>query len=272
LLEIRDLWPDFAIDMGILRNKWIINLSRRLELFLYRRAHHIIVNSPAYREHIIHKGIAAANIHLIANGVDTKMFSQTNGSVWREKWNLGKKYVVTYTGAMGVANDLETILHSASLLRHDEKIHFLLVGDGKERKRLQQTAIDLQLNNVTFADAVARTEIPHILAESDACVAVLKNIPMFRTTYPNKVFDYMAAGRPTILAIDGVIRQVIEAAQGGIFVPPNNPQALADAVSLLKQDPQKAAEMGKSARQYVQSHFERHKQAEQFHQLLLESV
>jgi glycosyltransferase involved in cell wall biosynthesis len=270
VLEVRDLWPEFAIDMGILRNKLLIYLSRRLEIFLYRRARHIIVNSPAYREHIMQKGIAREKISLIANGVDTAMFAvKTDERRCLRMWGLEEKYVVIYAGAMGRANDLGTLLQSASLLKEQHAIHFLLLGDGKERNRLQTMARELSLNNVTFAGAVAREEMPRILAECDACVAVLKNIPMFRTTYPNKVFDYMAAGRPTVLAIDGVIRQVVEAAQGGVFVPPGNAQALAGAIEYLVQNPDKAAAMGRSARLYVQRHFERHKQAEQFYQLLL---
>jgi glycosyltransferase involved in cell wall biosynthesis len=106
------------------------------------------------------------------------------------------------------------------------------------------------------------------LAASDACLATLKDIPMFRTTYPNKVFDYMAAGRPTILAIDGVIRQVVEAAEGGVFVSPGDDAALADTVHSLSQDRQRAEALGRAARAYVVEHFNRHQQASQFLELV----
>jgi glycosyltransferase involved in cell wall biosynthesis len=107
-----------------------------------------------------------------------------------------------------------------------------------------------------------------VLAASNACVATLKNIPMFRTTYPNKVFDYMAAGRPTILAIDGVIRHVVEAAGGGIYVSPGNDAALAAAVRCLHHDRTHGHAMGTAARTYVIEHFNRHRQAEQFIELV----
>lgn len=163
VLEVRDLWPEFAIDMGILRNKLLIYLSRRLEIFLYRRARHIIVNSPAYREHIMQKGIAREKISLIANGVDTAMFAvKTDERRCLRMWGLEEKYVVIYAGAMGRANDLGTLLQSASLLKEQHAIHFLLLGDGKERNRLQTMARELSLNNVTFAGAVAREEMPRI--------------------------------------------------------------------------------------------------------------
>lgn len=102
-----------------------------------------------------------------------------------------------------------------------------------------------------------------ILAASDACIAILRNIPMFTTTYPNKVFDYMAAGRPTVLAIDGVIRAVVEDANGGIFVPPGNSQLLAEALARLADNPNEAASMGKNARAYVIQNFNRDEHADQ---------
>jgi glycosyltransferase involved in cell wall biosynthesis len=116
--------------------------------------------------------------------------------------------------------------------------------------------------------AQPKKDIPGILAASDACLAILKNIPMFKTTYPNKVFDYMAAARPTILAIDGVIRDVVEKAGGGLFVRPGDPEALADAIVSLEKDREKAKAMGEAARAYVVEHFDREKQAKEFISLL----
>ncbi len=127
---------------------------------------------------------------------------------------------------------------------------------------------ELKLDNVTFAGGRNKNVMPQVLAASDACVATLKDIPMFRTTYPNKVFDYMAAGRPTILAIDGVIRRVVDAAGGGIFVPPGDAAALAEAVRSLRADPERARSMGLAARRYVQQHFNRHVQSAQFADLV----
>lgn len=269
LLEIRDLWPAFAIDMGVLKNRFLIALSCWLENFLYARATHILVNSPAYRDYLLNKGISMVKISLIANGVDPDMFNpQADGRQIRNELALGDKFVVTYTGAMGLANDISTTLRAAVYLRNESTIHFLLVGDGKERRNLEAQTQSLALPNVTFAGPRPKTDIPDILAASDACLAILKDIPMFRMTYPNKVFDYMAAGRPTILAIDGVIRQVVEAARGGIFVPPGDAATLAAAVQHLSRDRQQAQAMGASARAYVVKHFNRHQQAGQFVELV----
>lgn len=269
LLEIRDLWPAFAIGMGVLRNPFLIVLSYWLERFLYRQAAHLLVNSPAYRDYLIDRGVSADQITLIPNGVDPGMFDpQADGNAFRRRWDLADKFVVTYAGALGKANDIHSILRAAARLRSEPAIHFLLVGSGKEHAALQQSAAQQGLTNVTFTGALPKSEIGTVLAASDVCVATLQNIPMFRTTYPNKIFDYMAAGRPTVLGIDGVIRHVIEAAGGGIFVPPGDHAALAAAVQQLYANPAQVQAMGAAARTYVVEHFDRRHQAQAFVELV----
>jgi len=144
----------------------------------------------------------------------------------------------------------------------------LIVGDGKERKRLEEQAKQLGLGNVTFTGSLPKSHMTSVLAASDACVAILRNIKMFTTTYPNKVFDYMAAGRPTILAIDGVIREVVEAANGGIFVQPGDADQLAKAITDLADHPERAREMGLNAHVYVVEHFNRDEHAREFADLI----
>lgn len=269
LLEIRDLWPEFAIDMGVLNNPILIYLSRLLENFLYRRSNHILVNSPAYRDYLLSKDVPSDKISLIPNGVDTEQFNPAKrGDRIRMEFGLADKFVATYTGALGLANDISTILRAAQHLQNKQQIHFLIVGDGKERSNLENQAKLFQLHNVTFTGPRPKAEMNEFLASSDVCLATLLPIPMFQTTYPNKVFDYMAAGRPTILAIDGVIRQVLEAAGGGIFVPPGDDRELARAIAILKNDRDLAHEMGAKARDYVVKEFNRSNQANSFVSLI----
>lgn len=269
LLEVRDLWPEFAIDMGVLRNPILIRGAQWLAAFLYARATHILVNSPAYREHLIKQGVPAAKVSLIPNGVDVQMFDpEADGEQIRQRWQINGQFLATYAGALGAANDIPTILRAANHLRNEANIHFMLVGDGKERKNLEVLAQQLKLSNVTFTGSLPKAQMPEVLAASNACIATLQNIPMFCTTYPNKVFDYMAAGRPTILGIDGVIRDVMTAANGGIFVQPGDDQALAQAIRYLANNREQASQMGKSAHAYVAQHFDRAEQANQFVELL----
>jgi len=265
LLEVRDLWPEFAIDMGVLRNPLLIWLSRGLEYFLYARSTHILVNSPAYREYLVCRHIAPLKISLISNGVDPAMFNPAaKGERVRQKWGLEGKFVVSYAGAIGMANDLATVIRVADRLRDKSSIVFLIAGDGKERLNLEADAEQRGLKNVIFTGTLSKTEVADVMAASDACIAILKDIPMFRTTYPNKIFDYMAAGRPTLLAIDGVIRKVVEDSGSGLFVPPGDDTALARAVLSLADNRPEARDMGLKGREFVTKHFNRDQQAAEF--------
>lgn len=266
VFEVRDLWPAFAIDMGILRNQLLIRASRWLENFLYRHADLIIVNSPGFIPHLLKCSVAEEKIKLIPNGTEVDMFKldDKSGKKIRQDMGLNDKFVVLYAGAHGPANDLGNILMTAKRLEDYEDIAFVLVGDGKERSSLIQQAEDLQLQNVHFVPAQAKSSMPSFLAAADVCVATLKNISMFRTVYPNKVFDYMAAGRPTVLAIDGVIREVIENSNGGLFAEPGRPAALAENILKLYSNPSLRKQQGENARAYVTSHFNRPTQALKF--------
>jgi glycosyltransferase involved in cell wall biosynthesis len=255
--------------MGDLKTPGLIRLSRRLERFLYTQASHILVTSPAYRDYLLEKSIPADKVRLIPNGVDTEMFDPSSrGDGLRKSWGGAGKFLVTYAGALGMANDIPTLLKAAARLRSEPDIHFILLGDGKDRLKLENTAKELGLTNVTFAGAFPKSRMPEALAASDACIAILRDIPMFRTTYPNKVFDYMAAGRPTILVIDGVIRKVVEEARAGIFVSPGDDKALAESILELSRNRKQANSMGQAARSYVVEHFDRRKHADQFAELL----
>jgi glycosyltransferase involved in cell wall biosynthesis len=156
-----------------------------------------------------------------------------------------------------MANDIDMLIEAGEALKERDDICILIVGDGKERSRLEERVRQAALTNVIFTGALPKSRMSEVLAASDACVAILRNIKMFTTTYPNKVFDYMAAGRPTLLLIDGVIRKVIEAAKGGIFVPPGDAVSLASAIETLADDPARACQMGEDARAYVVKHFHR---------------
>jgi glycosyltransferase involved in cell wall biosynthesis len=258
LLEVRDLWPEFGVSMGVLKNPVIIALARWLEKFLYARATHILVNSPAYRDYMIAKGVPESKVTYIAYGTDVDMFNPSiDGSSIRKELNLEDKFVVLYAGALGQANDLDTLLRAAERLKKEERIRFVLFGDGKERTRLESEAKSKNLGNVIFAGTRPKKDMPLIVASADACLAILQDIPMFRTTYPNKVFDYMAAGRATVLVIDGVSRELIESSNGGVYVPPNDDSALAQSILALSTDPARVQQMGTDARAYLVKHLDR---------------
>ncbi|MGB7329062.1 MAG: glycosyltransferase family 4 protein [Rubripirellula sp.] len=271
LLEIRDLWPDFAIEMNVLKNPVLIFLSRRLECFLYARATKILVNSPAFITYLTEsRGINRSKVHLIPNGVDPTMFDPAaQGQSVRQQWDIADQFVVVYAGAIGPANDLPTLVEAARLLEPRADIRFVIIGDGKDRRKVTGLIAKQSLTNIQWQGVVGKSEMPNILAAADACVAILQDVSMFKTVYPNKVFDYMAAGRATILAIDGVIREVIDSCRGGVFVAPGNAQELSETIAALADQREDTAEMGRRAREYVSENFDRQTHADQFHDLIM---
>jgi len=269
LLEVRDLWPEFGVSMGVLKNPIVIALARGLENFLYARATHILVNSPAYRKYMIEKGVPEKKVTFIPYGTDIDMFNPgVDGSSIRKKLGLEDKFAVVYAGAMGQANDIYTVLHAAKRLNNEERIRFIFFGDGKERVNLQSEAGRLNLKNVVFAGVYPKKEMPLVIASSDVCLAILQDVPMFRMPYPNKVFDYMAAGRATVLVIDGVIREVIESSHGGVFVEPGNDELLAKTILELSKDPGRVKQMGENARAYLVKNLDRRAKMDATLQLL----
>jgi len=263
VFEVRDLWPAFAVAAGVLRSSILIRLSEGLERFLYRRADHLIANSPGFVPHLRRRGVAESKITLVPNGVDPAMFDPAaDGRPFRTAHGLQQRFVVLYAGAHGLANDLGVVLEAASQLRREATIVFVLVGDGKEKPGLMRQAEAMGLSNVRFLPPVAKGDIPQVLAAADCGLAILQPLPLFATTYPNKVFDYMAAGRPVLLAIDGVIRQVVEEEKAGLAVPPGDPAALAAAVRRLAGDRVSARRMGELGRSAVERRFDRRRQAE----------
>ncbi|MGV8026944.1 MAG: glycosyltransferase family 4 protein [Anaerolineaceae bacterium] len=262
VFEVRDLWPAFAIAVGVLKNKSIIHLSQGLEKFLYRHADALIINSPGFLEHV--KQCGARSVFLVPNSVDTAMFPLIgNGSVFRTQHQWQDKFLVFYTGAHGMSNDLPVVIKAAEQLKQLEDIHFVLIGDGKEKPALMELAYKKGLTNITFLPPIEKKEIGQAMAAADCCIAILKPIELYKTTYPNKVFDYMAAGKAIVLVIDGVIRKVVEDADCGIFAQPGNADAVAQAIRSLHTDPSACKKMGLRGRVYVEQHFSRQKTAAQ---------
>jgi glycosyltransferase involved in cell wall biosynthesis len=255
LFEVRDLWPEFAIAIGVLKNPILIRLSYWLEKFLYTNADQVIVNSPGFMEHVSKMGAKA--VQLIPNGADPEMFHSINGFKQKEEWGLSGKIIVLYAGAHGISNDLRVVLDAAQILRSRKDIAFVLVGDGKEKENLLEQSAKLELGNVHFFPPITKAGIADVFAGADICLAILKPLEWYKTTYPNKVFDAMAAGKPVILCIDGVIRELVERAGAGVFVEPGNAILLAETVEKLADNPELSKKMGDSGKSIIFQEFSR---------------
>jgi len=262
IIEIRDLWPDFAVAMGVLTNAWLIALAQWAERFFYRSADWLVINSPGFHDHVVGRGAREQRLSIIPNGVDPTAFHPGERAEGvRTAWGVGERFTAVYAGAFGPANNLMTVVEAAEHLRDDDQIRLVLVGDGMERKKLADAITQRGLTNIRLAAAVPKKDVGKVLAAADCCIATLRDTVWFRTVYPNKVFDYLAAGRPVVLNIDGVIRQVVEEAGAGVYVPAADGKALAAAIRHLADDPEMARRMGAAGRDHVARRFSRDDQA-----------
>jgi glycosyltransferase involved in cell wall biosynthesis len=260
VVEIRDLWVQVAEELGIVRNRMLLAVVRAWERSVHRQAVKIVVNSPGFAPHLIADGLSPEKLVLVPNGVDTALFSPIDqGTRARVRDSLGvrDKFVVTYAGSLGFANDLPTVLDAAERLLDHRDVVFMLVGDGNRRAQAEQDAKRRGLTNIIFTGAVAKQRVPELLGASDVSFCTLLDTPLFRTVYPNKVFDGMACALPVVVLVDGVIKQCVAEADAGICVAPGNASAFADAILSLRSDREKARQYGANGRSFVERHFDR---------------
>ena len=261
IFEVRDLWIDFARQLGVVKSPFLYYPCKFIERMLYKYSTRVMVNSPGFIPYIS-KIIPKNKIKLIPNGVITTDFQHIEQKIVEKLKTThitNNKFHVMYTGNLGIANDIETILDAAELLQNESQIHFSFIGGGMLVSKFKKIVKEKCLNNVSFLPSLPKTEMPALLSLSSVCLATLKNIPLFATVYPNKVFDYMAAGKPTILAIDGAIKDVIEKSGGGKVVKPGNSHNLKDAILDYYNEQVLIKSHGKNAQTYVKKYFDREK-------------
>ena len=261
VFEVRDLWPESlaAVGMGS-QNSPLHRSLAKIAGFLYRSCDRLVVVTPAFKDYLIeHWRVPEEKIFVVENGVETSLFRRLapNLAIRRELGAEGK-FVASYIGTMGNAHGLETLLEAATLLcERAPKILFLLVGEGAEKARIVSLARSRGLTNVRFVGQQAREKIPAYITASDACLVLLKRTELFKTVLPTKMLEFMSCARPVILGVDGHARRVMEQAKAGIFVTPEDPAALADAVMRLADDPALRESLGRNGRQHVLQYFSR---------------
>lgn len=261
IFEVRDLWPESAIDTGVVTNKLFIRAAYWLEAFIYEKAALINVLTPAFRQALIEKkGIHPGKVIFIPNAADfslsDSLLSSFDAAAFRREHNWEDRFVVTYVGAHGVANHLEQVLETADLLRHTPAL-FVLIGAGMQKAKLVAQSKAMGLDNVLFLDPVAKAEVFKYISASDMGASVLKKADTFKTVYSNKTFDYMACQKPILMAIDGVSRELVEKAEAGVFVEPENPADFAAKISEYMADPERIRREGMNGYTFAKQNFDR---------------
>ena len=272
VFEVRDLWPAVFVDLGVLKNRHLISLLEAIEMFLYRRATLIVTVTDSFRQILIRRGIPNRKIITVTNGADIEFFRSSKRDSFRDDNGLRDKLIVMYLGAHGISHSLQTTIRCAELLRGHEDISFVLVGEGSDKKNLIELAQNLNLTNVLFTPSQPRERVPSLYSTADVCLVTLRDVPLFTTFIPSKMFEIMAAGRPIIAAVRGEAREILERSGSAVIVDPEDPQAMADAVLRVTSSPSERRKMGDRGRDFVVKHYGREALAGTYEQALAEIV
>lgn len=268
VLDVRDLWPAIFVELGVLTDRRVIAVLERLELWAYRQAALVVVVSDGFRDDLIRRGVPTAKVHTVRNGADIDRFTP-GGDPGPGRATLGAapdETLVVYVGAHGLSHGLDTVLDAAAKLA-GQPIRVALVGEGARRDALAAEVAARGLANVTMRRGVPRDEVAGLLAGADICLVPLRDVPLFSTFIPSKMFEYLAAGKAVIGAVRGEPARILREA-GAVVVDPGDPGALAAAIDELAADPQRRAAMGEEGRRYVVEHFDRRKLADRYRDLL----
>jgi len=270
VFEVRDLWPESIVQLGLIKNKLLIGLLEWIEIKLYQKAVHIVGVADSTVNILTKRGIAKEKISIIKNGVDLDLF-HTNGhqEAYKKKENLQRKMVVSYIGTHGLSHALDKVLDTADRMQTQDEFVFLLIGEGAEKQHLIQRARRLSLKNVRFKDQILKKDLPRFYELSDIVLVTLKDLPLFRKVIPSKIFEIMAMARPIIISVDGEARKlVVDQAQAGLFAMPEQPLALQRQIEQLAADLKLRAQLGANGRRFVETYFDRNKLADDFLELL----
>ncbi len=268
VFEVRDLWPESAIDTGVLTNKWIIKMAFWFERFIYKKAKLINVLTPAFYNTLKNiKKVPEGKLSMIPNASDftlsEELLQHFDKQQFRKEMELDGKFVITYVGAHGVANHLQQVLEAGKKLE-DTNVLFLLIGQGMEKEKLKKMAADMQVKNVRFIDSVPKKEVFKYILASQMGASVLKKVDAFKTVYSNKTFDYMSCKTPVLMAIDGVSRQLVEDANCGIYIEPENIEQYNMQIRSYLNDTGRLEKEGDNGYQYAKKHFDRNVLAQKY--------
>ena len=271
IYNVQELYPDIAVDLGVLRNRPLIRALLRLERFVYGRAAVVTVIASRMRDRlVVKKGVRADKVEIVPNFVD--VFALRPGSkdnAFSRRYGVADTFLVTYAGNFGPAQGLETFIDAAALLRDDPGIHCMLIGGGTLEKRLREQIGRLGLSNCSLVPHQPYERVPHIYAASDLCL-----VPQAAETgcdaIPSKIYRIMACARPVIAVTDihGDLAQLVAAAGAGAVVPAGSPCALAEVIRRAAQHRAEWQAKGAAGRRHVEQHYSRQHVSCRYHAIV----
>jgi len=259
VFEVRDLWPEVPIQMGVIKNKLLIKILRCFERFTYKYSKHIIVLSPGMEKGVIDAGIEKDKVTMIPNFCNIDFFKpgESNKELLRELGGIDEP-IISYAGAISYANNVELIIDTAEKLqKKGQKVLFVIAGDGSLKQELENKSKKLGLKNVLFLGKINKYEVLILYRKSLATLVLFKKLPVLTTNSPNKFFDAISTGKPVITNMNGWVGSLIEKYNIGFSIDPDDANSLMKAViSMVNMDENKVKEMGLSARKLAVEKFD----------------
>lgn len=252
VFEVRDLWPEFPIQIGAVRNPVLIKMLRWLERRIYQKAEHIVALSPGMKEGVLKAGTPAEKVSMIPNMSKPDKFwpREKNEEVAGQFGIDTTKFNVIHFGSMGPANGLSYIIEAAKYLkdRGDDSVRFIFMGSGATEPVIKKQAEQYGLTNVSFIGRQPMTVVSEVVNLCDASITTFLNLPVLQTNSPNKLFDSLSAEKPIIVNSAGWTKEMVEKNDCGFFADPEKPSDLADRLLLCKEDAETLERWGKNAR------------------------
>ena len=273
IYSVHDMYPDVGIELGIFRNSLVIMIVAWLESYCLKRAKKVRILSKSFAPNLLKRGATKSKLALIYDWVDTeavRLLSRKNG--FALEYDLINRFVVLYTGNIGLVQGLDTVIEAASLVASDSEICFAFVGDGAGRNVLVEKTRQLGLTNVRFISYQPRERMPEVFSTADISLVTLRKGTGFGAL-PSKTYQILASGRPVIASVDegSDTWNLIARAKAGLCVPPENPPELARAILGLKHNQGLRERLGRNGRSWAEQHHSPQSAAEQFEKLLFEA-
>jgi glycosyltransferase involved in cell wall biosynthesis len=268
VFNVSDIWPQSAVELGALRNRFAIRLAEMLEMHLYRRAARVSVVTQGMVKKLESRGVPAEKLVLLTNGVDTTYYRpMPPDPELARRLGLDGKQVFLYAGTHGMAQGLEVILEAARRTGKED-VMYVLAGEGADKESLMHVTRDKNLANVRFIPNQPKATMPALLNLAYATVIPLRRLDLFKSALPSKLFESMASAKPIVAALWGEAAELVRDANCGVVVEPEDPEALRLAVESLAGDPDTARALGENGRRYATEHYDRNVIASRFMELL----
>lgn len=257
VMDVRDLWPASFSELGVLKNRAILRALELLELWLYRQASGVVTVTDSFRANLLARGVPEGKVVAVPNGADLDYWRRelAKPAELRRELGLDGKFVVLYIGAHGISQRLSTVIDAAGLLRDDPSVVFIFVGEGAEKASLLERARTSNSSNIRFFDSVSKARVRDYYAMADVCLVPLRDIPLFRTFIPSKMFEILSMGTPVLASVAGESADILRRSDGAMVVPPEDSGALAYAIRELRS--RDTNDMRRRGRSFVEASYSR---------------